>query len=79
MNTHFAHAKVDILTRQRVGDYFIYKCAVNGEGLRDTISIPAEYILSRSESDAKAFVERQARGIANLFAQQDRGEVDTYR
>jgi len=70
---------VEILNRRRDGEYFVYKAALDGHLLSDTISIPAEYILSRTEAEASAFVDRQVRSIARLLAEQRRGEIEVYR
>jgi hypothetical protein len=70
---------VEILNRTRSGDYFIYKAALDGKLLSDTISVPAEYILTRTDAEAKAFIERQVKGIARLLDEQDRGEQEIYR
>lgn len=70
---------VEIVNRRRDGEYFIYKAVLDGKLLSDTISVPAEYVLSRTEADAKAFIERQVRSIARLLDDQARGLVETYR
>jgi len=70
---------VEILNRRRSGEYFIYKAALDGKLLSDTISVPAEYILSRSDADAVAFMDRQVRAMARLLDEQARGEVEVYR
>lgn len=70
---------VEILSRTRSGEYFIYRAAVDGRSLSDTVSIPAAYVLDRSDADAKAFVEKQIRNVARLLDQQARGEVETFR
>jgi hypothetical protein len=70
---------VEILNRKRNGEYFEYKAALDGHLLSDTVSIPAEYILSRTEADAAAFVDRQVRSIARLLADQQRGDAEVYR
>lgn len=70
---------VEILNRKRDGEYYIYKVAIDGRLLSDTISVPAEYIMTRTESDAKSFLDKQARGIARMLDEQARGELETYR
>lgn len=70
---------VSILNRSRQGEYFVYRLLVDGKPLRDTISIPAAYILSRSDSEADAFVEKQARAMSRLFEEQDAGNLPVYR
>lgn len=70
---------VEILNRTRSGEYFIYKAALDGHLLSDTISVPAEYILTRTEDEARTFVDRQVRSIARLLESQARGEQEVYR
>ena len=70
---------VEILTRTRSGEYFIYKAAVDGKLLSDTVSVPAEYVLSKSDADALAFVHRQIRGVARMLDEQARGELEIIR
>lgn len=70
---------VEILTRTRQGEYFVYKAAVDGQLLSDTVSVPAEYVLSRSDKDALEFVQRQIRGVARMLAEQARGELEVIR
>lgn len=70
---------VEILNRKRNGEYFEYKAALDGRLLSDTISVPAEYVLTKTESEAKAFIEKQVRGIARMLDEQARGELETYR
>lgn len=70
---------VEILNRRRDGEYFIYKAAVDGTLLSDTVSVPAEYVLTKGDAEAQAFVERQVRGVARMLAEQARGELETFR
>jgi hypothetical protein len=70
---------VEILNRKRVGEYFQYTAAVDGKKLSDSVSVPAEYILTRTESEAQAFVEKQVRGVARMLAEQERGELEVFR
>ena len=70
---------VSILNRTRQGEYFIYRVLVDDKPLRDTISIPVEYIMARSEGEASTFVEKQARALSRLFEEQDAGNLPVYR
>ena len=70
---------VEIINRRRAGEYFIYKAALDGHVLSDTISVPAEYILDRSEADARTFIDKQVRSIARLLDDQAKGLQEVYR